>query len=144
MEVRLCHLHAVCMSVNPPSLPEPVFMKCGMYIMAFEPISPACSVNLSHQSVCLWCIPPFVDSQRLGKHFLVAKNASKNIRIVGRVFLLVCLCNPLSLLRKSLVKTFPRQRKISGSFVSCMGLVVTKERRRLALPRTSYFFTLKQ
>jgi hypothetical protein len=38
-------------------MPEPVFMKLGMYIMAPEPISTAYFINPSHQSVCLYVYP---------------------------------------------------------------------------------------
>jgi hypothetical protein len=37
-------------------MPEPIFMKLGMYIMAPEPISTVYFINPSHQSVCT-CIP---------------------------------------------------------------------------------------
>jgi hypothetical protein len=33
-------------------MPEPVFMKLGIYIMASEPFSTPYFINLSHQSVC--------------------------------------------------------------------------------------------
>jgi hypothetical protein len=39
-------------------MPEPIFMKLGMYIMAPEPISSAYFINPSHQSVCLYVYPP--------------------------------------------------------------------------------------
>jgi hypothetical protein len=38
-------------------MPEPVFIKLGMYIMAPEPISTAYFLNSSHQSVCLYVYP---------------------------------------------------------------------------------------
>jgi hypothetical protein len=45
------------MSVNPlPNnfrMPEPIFMKLGVYITAPEPISIAYFINPSHQSVCV-------------------------------------------------------------------------------------------
>jgi hypothetical protein len=34
-------------------MPEPIFKKLGMYIMAPDPISTPCFINPSHQSVCL-------------------------------------------------------------------------------------------
>jgi hypothetical protein len=51
-----------------------------MYVMAPEPISTACSINPSHQPVCM-CI---VDRQRLGKYIPAATNIHSNRRIVGR------------------------------------------------------------
>lgn len=106
-EIGLCDLHAVCMSViNPPhihfSMPEPIFMKFGMYIMAPESISAAYFINSSlHSCVCM-CIPSIVARQRLGKHVLAAMN-TRNSGIVGRVY--------LSLLGKILVKTSPAATK---------------------------------
>jgi hypothetical protein len=38
-------------------MPEPIFMKLGMYIVAPEPITTAYSINPSHQSVCLYVYP---------------------------------------------------------------------------------------
>jgi hypothetical protein len=49
-------------------MPEPVFMKLGIYIMASGPFSTAYFINLSHQSVCLCVYPRIVARQRLGKH----------------------------------------------------------------------------
>jgi hypothetical protein len=53
-------------------IPEPIFIKFDMYIMAPEPISTAFFINPSHQSVCLYVYPPFVARQRLGKIFTAA------------------------------------------------------------------------
>jgi hypothetical protein len=49
---------------------EPMFIKLGMYIMAPEPISTACFINPSHQSVCLYVITLFLARQRFGKKTL--------------------------------------------------------------------------
>jgi hypothetical protein len=56
MKVGLCDLHGVCEPPPPINLwmPEPIFMKLGMYITAPEPISTAYFINPSHQSVCLF------------------------------------------------------------------------------------------
>jgi hypothetical protein len=40
-------------------MPEPIFMKLGMYITAPEPISMAYFINLSHQSVYLHVYLPY-------------------------------------------------------------------------------------
>jgi hypothetical protein len=57
-------------------MPEPVFMKFGMHIIAPEPISKAYFMNLSHQSLCLYeyMHPIIVDRQRLGKTVTAALN----------------------------------------------------------------------
>jgi hypothetical protein len=49
-----------CLCVSPINfwMPEPIFMKLHMYIMAPEPIWTAYFVNLSQQSVCLYVYPP--------------------------------------------------------------------------------------
>jgi hypothetical protein len=51
----------------------------------------------------------------------------------------VCLCIPQALLGYSSVKTFSPQRKIIEGVVFRAIHVVSKERRRLVLPRTSCF-----
>jgi hypothetical protein len=52
----------------------------------------------------------------------------------------VGLCIPLPLQGNGLVNTFPRQRRIVGRIVSYAVHVVSKEIRRLVLPRTSCLF----
>jgi hypothetical protein len=50
----------VRVSVYPPYqvwMPEPIFKKVGIYIMASEDISTAYVINFSHQSVCLYAYP---------------------------------------------------------------------------------------
>jgi hypothetical protein len=49
-------------------MPEPVFVKLGMYILAPEPILMAYFINFFHHSVCLYVYPPIVDKQSLGKN----------------------------------------------------------------------------
>jgi hypothetical protein len=51
-------------------MPEPIFMKLGMYIMGPEPISSAYFINSSHQSV----YPPVIARKRLGKNVTAAMN----------------------------------------------------------------------
>jgi hypothetical protein len=55
-------------------LPEAIFMKLGMYIMAPEPISMAYFINPSHQSVCLYAYPSIVATQRLDGNVTAAMN----------------------------------------------------------------------
>jgi hypothetical protein len=69
-------------------MPEPIFIKLSMYIMAPEPISMVYLTNPFHQSVCV-CIPPIVARQRLGKQVSAATNTRNNKIIVGRVCLWV-------------------------------------------------------
>jgi hypothetical protein len=47
-------------------IPEPVFLKLVIYIMALEPISTAYFINPSHQSVS-GCVSPIVARQQLDK-----------------------------------------------------------------------------
>jgi hypothetical protein len=62
MKQALCYHHAVCASVYPIynfRIPEPVFMKLGIYVMAPEPIWTAYFINPSHQSVRLYVCPAY-------------------------------------------------------------------------------------
>jgi hypothetical protein len=56
-------------------MPEPIFMKLDMYIMAPEPISAAYFINTSHQSV----YPCIVARQWLGKKVTKATNTRTTI-----------------------------------------------------------------
>jgi hypothetical protein len=49
-------------------MPEPIFMKLGMYIMTPEPISAAHFINPSYQPVCLYVYPLIVAKQRFDKN----------------------------------------------------------------------------
>jgi hypothetical protein len=60
-------------------MPEPIFMKLGMYIIATVYF-----VNPSHQSMCLYVYHPVVAKQRLGKNVTAVINKGNN-RIIGRV-----------------------------------------------------------
>jgi hypothetical protein len=50
----------------------------------------------------------------------------------------MCLCIPISLLGNGCVNTFPRQQKFVGGVVFYAVDFVSKESRRLVLPRTSF------
>jgi hypothetical protein len=52
---------SVCLCVPPINfwMPEPIFMKLGMYVMEPESISTAYFINLSHQSMCLYVYIPY-------------------------------------------------------------------------------------
>jgi hypothetical protein len=98
-------------------MPEQIFIKLAVYLMAHEPISMAYFMNHSHQSVCLYVYPLVVARQRFGKNFSTATNIRNNRKIVGSVIfyairalpkesLWVCLCIPLSLLGNNSVNMF--------------------------------------
>jgi hypothetical protein len=83
------------------------------------------------------CIPPIVARQRPGKDAPAATNIRINTRrrIVRRVS--SDLCIPPPLLGNNSVKKFPRQLRIVGNVVFYATRVVSKEIRRIVLPRTS-------
>jgi hypothetical protein len=56
-------------------MPEPIFLKLGMCIMAPEPISTAYFMNLSHQ----YMYPVIVARQGLGKNVTAATNTSATV-----------------------------------------------------------------
>jgi hypothetical protein len=102
-------------------MPQPIFMKLGMYIMAPEPISTAYLLSVF---VSVYVSSPIVARQRFGKHIPEAKNALNNRRIIGYVAfyavralskesLQVCLRITLSLLGNGWVNTFSPHRRIS-------------------------------
>jgi hypothetical protein len=67
----------LCVSVSLPInfwMPERIFMKLGMYIMAPEPISTAYSISPSHQSVSI-CVA----QQGLGKNVTAVMNTQATI-----------------------------------------------------------------
>jgi hypothetical protein len=64
-------------------MPEPIFMKLGMYIMVPEPISTAYFLNASDQSVYLYVYPPIVARQRLSKNFTATTNTHTTIEEFG-------------------------------------------------------------
>jgi hypothetical protein len=59
-------------------MPEPIFIKLGMYIMVPESMSTASLISASHLSVCL-----YVANQRLGKNG--NEYTRNNRRMLGRV-----------------------------------------------------------
>jgi hypothetical protein len=121
----------------PPSLefwiPHPIFMKLGMQIMALEPIWTAYFISLYHQSVYV-CVSllSLLDSG------LVNPLPRQRIHSTVEELLYASVC--ISLLGNNLVQTFPRQRRIVGGVVLCAVHVMSRESRRLILPRTSWYF----
>jgi hypothetical protein len=101
-----------CLGIPPINfwMAEPVFMQLGMYIMAPEPISTAYFINPCHQSVCLYVYLFIVARQRLGKNVSAATNTRRY------------------------------NRRIVGRVVFCADRVLSKESRRLVLPRTYCYF----
>jgi hypothetical protein len=65
---------SVCMA-------KPIFIKSNTYeyIMATNPISTAYFINPSHQSVCLFLLPPIVARQQIGVNVTAATNTYENI-----------------------------------------------------------------
>jgi hypothetical protein len=55
-------------------MPEPIFMKLGMYIIVLEPISTPYFINPSQQSMRLDVIPSIVPRQVSGKNVTMATN----------------------------------------------------------------------
>jgi hypothetical protein len=64
-----------CLCIHPYHfwMAEPIFMKVGVYAMASGPISTACFINLSHQSVS-YVYSPIAARQQLGKNVNPAMN----------------------------------------------------------------------
>jgi hypothetical protein len=54
-------LLAVCLWIPPVNfgMPEPIFTKLGMHVMATESVSTAFFINPSHQTVCLYVYPSY-------------------------------------------------------------------------------------
>jgi hypothetical protein len=72
-------------------MPEPIFIKLGMYIMASEPISTAYFINPPPISLCFFtCFPHIVARQRLGKKVTAATNTHATIELMDASF----LCGP--------------------------------------------------
>jgi hypothetical protein len=78
-------------------MPEPVFMKIGVYIMTSEPISTVYFIIPSYQSTCLYVYPPIVARQRLVKNATMETNTHAKIEeLLDASFLM----RPLSYQRK--------------------------------------------
>jgi hypothetical protein len=63
-------------------MPEPIFMKLGVYNTAPERISTAYFINLSYQSMSLYVNPLIVARKRLGKIVTAATNAHPTIEVL--------------------------------------------------------------
>jgi hypothetical protein len=93
IEIDLGHQHALSVSLcSPPPfnfrMPEPIFTKLGMYVMAPELISTAHFINLYvYPSVFVWYL--------LCKNVMATTNTRNKIRIVGHF-----LCGPCRIIGK--------------------------------------------
>jgi hypothetical protein len=65
-------LWCVCIPPINFRMPEAVFIKLSLYIMAPEPIQMAYFISPAHQSVCLYMYPPIIARQRLSKNVITA------------------------------------------------------------------------
>jgi hypothetical protein len=112
--------------------------------MAPEPIWTTYFINDSHKSVRQHV---YFATKRLGKNITAATDTLATIEeLLGALFsmwsvskesLWVCQCILLSLLANSSVNTFLRQRGFIGGLLFVYAILVSKESRRLILPRIS-------
>jgi hypothetical protein len=66
-------------------MPEPIFTKHGVYIMASQHISTAYFINPSQPSVSV-CVPPrIIAGQQVGRHVPMATNTRNCRKVVGGV-----------------------------------------------------------
>jgi hypothetical protein len=141
-------------------MPEPIFIKLNMYIMAPEPISTAYFINPSHHSVCLYVYTSYrCEATARLSVFLRSVLGNGSVNTFSRLLIhstikelldtsfyirsvsyqrRVCGSVYVSLLDNNSVKMFLRQRRIVGGVVLYAVRVVSKESRRLVLPRTSW------
>jgi hypothetical protein len=118
-------------------MPEPIFIKLGMYIMAPEPISTPYFKNPRFSLCVCMCIPLSL----LGKGSVnTFPRQEIHETIEERLDACVCVWIPLSLLSNNSVKKFPRQRRIVGGVVFYAVLVASKESGRSVLPITSCLY----
>jgi hypothetical protein len=67
-------------------MPEPVFRKLGIDIMATEPISLAYFLNPSHQSVCLYINSLIIARQGLSKNITGATSTHPTVEeLLGHI-----------------------------------------------------------
>jgi hypothetical protein len=111
-----------------------------MYFMSPDPISLSYFTNPSHYSVSV-----YVSLLSLSGNGSV--NTFPRQQIHATIELLdarVCWSLPVSFLGNNSVKTLPSQRRIVRSVVFSTVRVVSKEIRRLVLPRTSCIINFAQ
>jgi hypothetical protein len=129
-------------------MPEPIFMKLSMYIIAPEPISTVYFINPSHQSVCLYTYHPIVARQRLGKNITAATNTHATIEELLDASFSLRLFGPCPIKGDSVglyvyLSVVDRQRVSKHVPAATRNRwrchVVSKESRRLVLPRIFFF-----
>jgi hypothetical protein len=91
MEVGIWGHHAVCeFPLINFRMPERIFVKLGIYIMAPEPILMAYFLSPAYQSVCLYVYPPIIARQWLNKNITVAVNTHAKIELLDLSFCILC------------------------------------------------------
>jgi hypothetical protein len=144
MKVVLRDYLAVCVSVYSPSptisfwMPEPVFMKLGMCIMAPQPISVAYFINPSHQSVCLYVYPriSFLGNGSVNTLPRQRVHETKKNYWTRRFLWRPCSFKVECVSFSAFPSVVARQKKCWRRRFVC-GQWRIKESRRLVLPRTS-------
>jgi hypothetical protein len=131
-------------------MPERIFMRLGMYIIAPGSISTAYFINPSQQSVCLYVCPPIVARQRLGAHVPMAINMHKRVKLFEASFsirfvsyqrtLYRSVCVSTKVARQRFGKQVPAATKNYWKLRFYAVCVVPKESRRSVLTRTSCLY----
>jgi hypothetical protein len=119
-------------------MPEQMFMKLGMYIMASEPISTAYFINPSHQSLFLYVSPAVVAGQRVGENVTAAMNThatTKNCWM--RIFCAVRIISKESR-RKVLPRTSCLYLCLPPFFYSSLCTCILKTKLRGFSPQANY------
>jgi hypothetical protein len=99
--------------------------------------------------IYIYISPHIITKQRLDRHVPAPTNTSNDrrsfghvvfsaVRIVSKESLWVCLSSVVA--RELLGKTFSQQRRIVGGIVFYTVFALSKEIRRLILPRTSCYY----
>jgi hypothetical protein len=112
-------------------MPEPIFMKVSTYIIAPEPISMAYFIILPI-SLFLY-VYPLLDN---GKIEEMLDSSFSMQSVTYQRWVCRSVCSPI-VARWNLSKTSPRQQRIVEGVVSYEVRVVSKDIRRLVLPKTS-------
>jgi hypothetical protein len=85
MRSQCCLCVCLCSPIN-YLMPEPIFMKLGMYIMALEPISKTYIINPSVSRCVYMFIPRIVARQRLGKQLPAAMSTGTIEKLLDASF----------------------------------------------------------
>jgi hypothetical protein len=130
-------------------VPQPIFMKISVYIMAPEPIPMAYFINPSHRSMCLHVYLPIAAKQRLGKNVTAATNTHAIEELLNASFSMRSLSYqrkvndylfPELLVLNSSVVCFETIRwSVYFAVVSSLGVVPHKPCAELTWPLARYF-----